>query len=80
MFFKEKYERARKVQLEKVAADRKEYEEYNGEKLYEPTIQEEMEKGDMFALMLSGVLTILPIIAILLFVIVFLASLIFRIL
>ena len=68
MLFKSKYERARKWQLEQKA---KNYpEEYNGEKLHEETIADNLEKGDMLALMISGIFTILPIVIILLLIIV----------
>ena len=74
-----KYDRARKWQLEqKEKRESQHPEEYNGEKLYEPTIADEMEKGDMFALMVSGVLTILPIVTILLLLIVFIGFLFMR--
>mgnify|MGYP006873031211 CR=1 FL=1 len=78
MPFFSKYERARewqKEQNQKLHPD-----DYNGEKLYETTIEEEMEKGDMFAMMISGFLTILPVCAFLLLLIVFIALLVFRLL
>ena len=77
MLFKNKYERARKWQLEQNAKNHPE--EYNGEKLYEPSIADELEKGDLFALMVSGVLTILPIVTMLLLLIVFIGYLFMRI-
>ncbi len=51
----------------------------SGEKPYEPEIADELEKGDMFALILSGTLTILPACVLALSVIVFAAMLFFRI-
>lgn len=53
--------------------------EYSGETPYEPQIEDELEKGDMLALILSGTLTILPVCALALFVIVFVSMLFFRI-
>jgi len=73
-----KYERARKWQLEQ-KAQREGEEVYTGEKLYEPSIADEMEKGDMLALMVSGVMTILPIVTILLLIIVLAGFLFMRI-
>jgi hypothetical protein len=76
MMFEKKLERARQVQREQRGLDQKEQtEDYNGEKLYEPSIHEEMEKGDMFALMVSGVLTILPVAALALLLVIGLACL-----
>ena len=77
MLFKSKYERARKWQLEQNAKNFPE--EYNGEKLHEETIADNLEKGDMFALMVSGMLTILPIVTILLLIIVLVGYLFMRI-
>lgn len=76
--FKSKYERARKWQLEQNAKNHPE--EYNGEKLHEETIADNLEKGDMFALMFSGIVTILPIVTILLLIIVLIGYLFMRIL
>ena len=79
MMFQGKLERARKLQREQAGLrDEPDYSEYNGEKLYEPTIEDTMEKGDMFALMVSGVLTILPIAVIALAVTVGVGFLFFR--
>ena len=78
MLLKSKYERARKWQLEQ-KAQREGEEVYTGEKLYEPSIDDEMEKGDMLALMVSGVMTILPIVTILLLIIVLAGFLFMRI-
>ena len=61
MLFEGKYNRARKLQRERAGLPEGENMEYDGQKFYEPTIAENMEKGDMFSLMVSGVLTILPI-------------------
>lgn len=80
MFFKEKYERARRVQREQAGLeDKDKFMEYHGEKLYEPGYSDEMEKGDMFALMVSGVLTILPIAFLALLIIVLVGLLFLRI-
>lgn len=80
MFFQEKYERARRIQKERRGlSENEENMEYHGEKLYEPTIKDLMEKGDMVSLMVSGVLTILPIAFIALVIIVVVAFLFFRI-
>ena len=68
LLFKDKYERARKWQLEQNAKNHPE--EYNGEKLYEESIADNLEKGDMFALMISGIFTIMPVVIILLLIIV----------
>ena len=79
MLFNGKYERARKLQREQAGLDDpKEYKEYDGEKLYEPTIEDNIEKGDMLSLMISGVLTILPIAALALLVVVGVGFLFFR--
>lgn len=77
LMFKSKYERARKWQIEQNKKNHPD-QEYDGEKLYEPSIADELEKGDMFALMLSGVITILPIVIILLMIIVFVGYLFMR--
>ena len=75
-----KYERARKWQLEqKQKRENEKAEEYNGEKLYEPSIADELEKGDMFALVVSATFTIIPIVTILLLLIVFIGYLFMRI-
>ena len=75
-----KYERARKWQLEqKQKRENEKPEEYNGEKLYEPSIADELEKGDMFALVVSAMFTIIPIVTILLLLIVFIGYLFMRI-
>ena len=79
MLLKSKYERAKKWQLEQ-KAQREGNGDYNGEKLYEPSIADEMEKGDMLALMLSGILTILPVITVLLLIMVLIGFLFMRIL
>ena len=79
MLLKSRYERAKKWQLEQ-KAKREENSEYNGEKLYEPSIADEMEKGDMLALMISGVMTILPIVTVLLLIMVLVGFLFMRIL
>ena len=76
MLFQDKYERARKLQQENVQKPDV-YEEYNGEKLYEPTVEEQLEKGDMFTLMVSGLLTILPVALLALLLIVFISWIIF---
>ncbi len=80
MLFREKYERARQIQREQRGLDIKEYEEYNGEKLYEPEMKDMIEKGDMFALMLSGLITILPVAALILFILIIISLIFFRIL
>ena len=79
MLFQSKLDRARKLQREQAGIkDDNEYKDYDGEKLYEPSIDETMEKGDMFALMVSGILTILPIAAVALLVTVGIGFLFFR--
>ncbi|MBP5280073.1 MAG: hypothetical protein J6Z03_06280 [Erysipelotrichaceae bacterium] len=79
MLLRNKYERAKKWQLEQKAKREGDL-EYNGEKLYEPSIADELEKGDMLALMVSGVLTILPLVTVLLLVMVLIGFLFMRIL
>lgn len=79
MLLRSRYERAKKWQLEQKAL-REQQQEYHGEKLYEPSIADEMEKGDMLALMVSGVMTILPIVTILLLIMVLVGFLFMRIL
>ncbi|MCR4950875.1 MAG: hypothetical protein K6A40_06095 [Solobacterium sp.] len=54
-------------------------EEYDGRKLYEPTTEDLIEKGDMPALIFSALLTLVPISLAVLLVMVFLARLFFRI-
>ncbi|MBQ9152703.1 MAG: hypothetical protein IJ130_02695 [Solobacterium sp.] len=77
MLFQGRLDRAVKFQEEK---NRHLHEsEYDGEKLYDPEIADEMEKGDMLALILSGCLTILPVCALVLFVIVAAGMLFFHI-
>ena len=79
MLFNGRYERARKLQREQAGlSDEKEYREYDGEKLYEPTIEDNIEKGDMLSLMISGMLTILPIASLALLVVVGVGFLFFR--
>lgn len=80
MLLRSKYERAKKWQLEQKALREQQQQEYHGEKLYEPSIADEMEKGDMLALMVSGVMTILPIVTILLLIMVLVGFLFMRIL
>ncbi|MBQ9046518.1 MAG: hypothetical protein IJ120_01340 [Solobacterium sp.] len=65
MLFQDKLDRARRIQREQRNLDdpEKEAEEYSGEKLYEPELADVMEKGDMTALILSAMLTILPVAA-----------------
>ncbi len=77
MLFQDKVERALDYQHEQ-ATDI--YEEYNGEKLYEPTLEDMIDKKDMFALIVSAWLTIVPICLIVLLAIVFIAMLFFRVL
>ena len=78
MMFEKRLERARQLQREQRGLDKEEVtEDYQGEKLYEPSIHDEMEKGDMFALMLSGVMTLLPVAALALLVMIGLACLLF---
>ena len=72
MLFQDKYERARKLQRDNINKPDV-HEEYHGEKLYEPTIEEQLEKGDMFALMVSGLITILPVALLVLLLIVFIS-------
>ena len=51
MLFNGRYERARKIQREQAGLkDETEYRDYDGEKLYEPTIEDNIEKGDMLSL------------------------------
>ena len=76
MLFPDKYERARKLQQEKLQQQTPQ-EEYHGEKLHEPTIEEEIEKGDMFALIASGLLTFLPAALLALLAIVFISWILF---
>lgn len=77
MLFKSKYERARKWQLEQNAKNFPK--QYDGEKLHEETIADNLEKGDMFALIFSAMITILPVVIILLFIIVLAGYLFMRI-
>ena len=77
MFLKSRYDRAKKWQLEQ-KAKMEANNEYNGEKLHEETIADILEKGDMFALMLSGFLTIWPIVTILLLIMVLIGYLFMR--
>ena len=76
MFLWDKYDRARKWQKEQ--NEKLHPEDYNGEKLYEPTIEESLEKGDILAMMISGFLTIVPVVSLLLIAIVLISMLIFR--
>ncbi len=79
MLFNGRYERARKIQREQAGLkDETEYRDYDGEKLYEPTIEDNIEKGDMLSLMISGMLTILPIAALALLAVVAAGFLFFR--
>lgn len=79
MLFNGRYERARKLQREQAGLkDESEYRDYDGEKLYEPTIEDNIEKGDMFALMVSGIITILPIACLALLAVVAAGFLFFR--
>ena len=76
-----KYDRARKWQLEqKEKRESEQAKQYGGEKLYEPTIADELEKGDLFALVFSAMITIIPIAAGLLLLIVVISFLFMRIL
>ena len=63
---KDKYDRAKKWQLEQ----KQKREEGRTDTGYELSPEDLMEKGDMLAMMVSGVLTILPIVTILLLLIV----------
>lgn len=63
MFWQSKIDRAVKYQQEQKEKQEAERKEYSGEKLYEPSYAEEMEKGDMLAMILAGCLTILPVCA-----------------
>ena len=78
MFFQSKYDRAKKYQVEKRKEMDPLFEEYDGTKLYEETPADMMEKGDMLSLMISGVLTILPLAIIVLLAIVFVSMFILR--
>lgn len=79
MLFNGRYERARKLQREQAGLkDETEYRDYDGKKLYEPTIEDNIEKGDMLSLMISGMLTILPIAALALLAVVAAGFLFFR--
>ena len=73
--YEKKLDRARKLQREQRGLD----EEYHGEKLYDPSIEDELEKGDMFALVVSAFFTFIPIAIIALVGMVLLACLFFRI-
>ena len=75
MMYEKRLERARKLQREQRGLD----EEYHGEKLYEPSLEDELEKGDMFALVVSAIFTFLPIAIIALLGMILLACLFFRI-
>lgn len=79
MLLRKRYERAKKWQLEQKAKREGQQLDHNGEKLYEPSIADEMEKGDMFALMVSAVFTILPVAVMVLLIIVLLGFLFMRI-
>lgn len=75
MMYEKRLERARKLQREQRGLE----EEYNGEKLYEPSLEDELEKGDMAALVVSAILTFLPIAIVALVGMILLACLFFRI-
>ena len=66
LMFKDKYDRAKKWQLEQ----KEKRESGKPETDYEVSPEDLIEKGDMLAMMVSGVLTILPIVTILLLLIV----------
>ena len=78
MLFQNKIDRAFKYQHEQ-AAQNEIPEEYNGEKLYEPTLEDMLDKKDMFSLIVSAWITIVPACLGVLLLIVFIAQLIFRI-
>ncbi len=75
MMYEKRLERARKLQREQRGLE----EEYNGEQLYEPSLEDELEEGDMPALVISAILTFLPIAIIALVGMILLACLFFRI-
>ena len=77
MLFQDKLDRARKLQIEQGHAKQEVTEEYHGEKLYEPSLEESLEKGDMFALIVSTMLTILPVAVFVLFLIIFISWIFF---
>lgn len=77
MLFQDKYDRAREYQKKQMGEQHPEYEEYTGEKLYEPTVSEQMEKGDMWAMIVAGWITIMPIAIVLLLIIVGISYLFF---
>ena len=77
MLHQDKVDRALNYQREQKDSDVPEY--YTGEKMYEPTMEDIVEKGDMPALILSAIVTIVPIALVTLLVIVFIARLLFRI-
>ena len=77
MIFQKKYDRAKEWQLEQKKKFSDADVDYSlGDR---PTIADELEKGDMFALMLSGVLTILPIAILVLLIMVLVGYLFMRI-
>ncbi|MCR4634224.1 MAG: hypothetical protein K5648_08875 [Erysipelotrichaceae bacterium] len=66
--FKDKYDRAKKWQLEQKEKRESRQSQNKG---YEVSPEDIMEKGDMLAMMISGIVTILPIVTLLLLLIVF---------
>ena len=74
MLFQKKYDRAKQWQLEQ----KKKFSDYDVDYAKEdsPSIADEMEKGDMFALIFSAMITILPV-AILVLLIMVLAGYLF---
>ncbi len=68
MMFKDKYDRAKKWQLEQKEKRESRQSQNKG---YEVSPEDIMEKGDMLAMMISGIVTILPIVTLLLLLIVF---------
>ena len=74
MLFQKKYDRAKQWQLEQ----KKKFSDYNVDYSQEdrPSIADEMEKGDMFALIFSAMITVLPV-AILVLLIMVLAGYLF---
>ncbi len=79
MFWQGKVDRAIRYQQEQKEKQDELQKEYSGEKLYEPSYAEEMEKGDMFAMILAGCFTILPVCAGVLLLIVLAGMLFMRI-
>ena len=77
MLHQDKVDRAVAYRHEQ-AQQRQAEEEYDGRKLYEPTAEDLIEKGDMPALILSALITIVPVCLAVLLVMVFLARLFFR--